>query len=305
MREQHGVAPHHVDTGGHHGRRVNQRRHRRRPFHRVGQPDVQRNLRRLTGGTDEQQQANQRQHAELPELDRQRRSRVGDSAEVERAEGVINEEHAEDESPVTHAVDDERLLAGIRRALLLVPVADQQIGAEAHAFPADEHREESTAKDEREHEETEEVQVAEEPRVAPTRLVVHVGRRVDMNERSDAGDDEQHHRRKRIEPECPRDLEPPNAVRGGERNRRNPVTEVHHVLARIGRKSEQLPEGIQREAERTHHRGARHERRRVLLERANADEPVNRGAECRQKRYQPNQIHLYLITNASRSFRRC
>ena len=35
------------DAGGDHGGRVDERRHRRRAFHRVGQPEVQRDLRAL------------------------------------------------------------------------------------------------------------------------------------------------------------------------------------------------------------------------------------------------------------------
>src|SRR5213083_441775 len=54
------------------------------------------------------------------------RCAVSNGAEVERAERVINEEDAEDEAPVADAVGDERFLAGVGRALLFVPVADQQ-----------------------------------------------------------------------------------------------------------------------------------------------------------------------------------
>ena len=50
-------ARHHVDARGHHGRRVDQGRNRRGAFHRVGQPDIQRNLRRLAGRAHQQQQA--------------------------------------------------------------------------------------------------------------------------------------------------------------------------------------------------------------------------------------------------------
>src|SRR5439155_1356083 len=132
-------------------------------------PDVKRNLRALAGSADKQQQADQRQHAELRRLDRKRRRRVRDGAEVERAEGVVNEEHAKDKSPVAHPVDDERFHAGVGRTLFLVPVADQQIRAQAHAFPTDEHRQERAAEHEHEHEEAEEIQVAEKPRVAAAR----------------------------------------------------------------------------------------------------------------------------------------
>ena len=45
----------HVDARGHHGRGVNQRGDRRRAFHGVGQPDIERNLRGLAGGAHQQQ----------------------------------------------------------------------------------------------------------------------------------------------------------------------------------------------------------------------------------------------------------
>ena len=46
----------HEDAGGDHGGGVDQRRDRRRAFHRVRQPDVQEELRRLAHRADEQQQ---------------------------------------------------------------------------------------------------------------------------------------------------------------------------------------------------------------------------------------------------------
>ena len=58
--EQRRHARHHEDAGGHHGRGVDQRGDRRRAFHRVGQPDVQRKLRRLAHGADEQADADHR-----------------------------------------------------------------------------------------------------------------------------------------------------------------------------------------------------------------------------------------------------
>ena len=46
----------HVDAGRHHGGSVDERRNRRRTFHGIGQPDVKRNLRRLAGGAEDEQQ---------------------------------------------------------------------------------------------------------------------------------------------------------------------------------------------------------------------------------------------------------
>ena len=48
-----------IHAGGHHRRRVDQRRHRCRAGHRVRQPDVQRDLRRLARRADEQQDADE------------------------------------------------------------------------------------------------------------------------------------------------------------------------------------------------------------------------------------------------------
>src|SRR5947207_2581977 len=79
-----------------------------------------------------------RQHAERRAFDRHRRGGVLHGPEIERAERVVHEEDAEDEAPVADAVRDERFLAGVRRALLLVPVADEEVRAQPHALPAHE-----------------------------------------------------------------------------------------------------------------------------------------------------------------------
>ena len=55
------------------------------------------------------------------------------------AQHAEHQQHAENESRVAHAVDDERFFPGVARRFLLEIKADQQITAQAHAFPADEH----------------------------------------------------------------------------------------------------------------------------------------------------------------------
>ena len=54
------------------------------------------------------------------------------------------------------------------------------------AFPPDEHHREARAEHEHEHERGEQVQVREVARELAVRLVVHVGRRVQVDERADA-----------------------------------------------------------------------------------------------------------------------
>ena len=220
-------------------------------------------------------------------LHRHVRRRLGHRAEVERAEREEHEEDAENEAPVADAVDDERLLARVRRALLLVPVADEEVRAETDALPADEHDQEVAPQNEGEHEEAEEVQVAEEARYAAPRLVLDVADRVDVDQEADAGDDEQHHRRQRIERERPVHAERADAVGGLQRNRRNPVRHRHLVEP-----SSSVPSSSQN-ATRLSHRAQpimneASTPANLLAEKANPDQPVEGGANARQERDQPD-----------------
>jgi hypothetical protein len=62
------------------------------------------------------------------------------------------------------------------------------------AFPPDEQHRKAGAEDQHEHERREEIQVREVARELAVALLVHVRSRVDVNERSDPGDHEDHHR---------------------------------------------------------------------------------------------------------------
>ncbi len=178
MRKQHGVPPDQIHARGHHRRRVNERRDRSGAFHRVGQPDVERNLRGLAGRADEQQQGD-RGHDTEGRLGGQPGNRGVQVLEIDGAELRERKQHAEDERDVADAVDDERLLAGIRGKPVLVPEADEQVRAKPHAFPADEQHHEVVAQHEQQHERREEVQVRKVARVFVRLLFDHVRRRID------------------------------------------------------------------------------------------------------------------------------
>ena len=60
MREQHVGPRHQVDAGRHHRGGVDQGGDRRGPGHGVGQPGVERDLRRLAGAAEEQEQRDRR-----------------------------------------------------------------------------------------------------------------------------------------------------------------------------------------------------------------------------------------------------
>ena len=201
--EQRARARDHVHAGGDHGGRVDQRGNGGRAFHRVGQPDVQRELRGFAGGADEHQQRDRAEDAEARDFGVELAAAEDgvDVREAQRAEDRQHEQHAEQEAGVADAVDDERLLARIARGLLVEVEADQQVAAQTDAFPADEQQRVVVRQHQHQHEEDEQVQVAEEAVVAI--VVVHVAGGVDVDEEADAGDDQDHDGAERIEQEAP------------------------------------------------------------------------------------------------------
>ena len=112
------------------------------------------------------------------------------AVEIQRAEVDHDQEHRQRKSEVADAVHDERLVARVGRALLHEVEADQQVTAQAHAFPADEQQQIIRRQHQGEHEEHEQVQIREEAVVAF--FVRHVADGVNVNQRADAGDDHQH-----------------------------------------------------------------------------------------------------------------
>jgi hypothetical protein len=254
---------------------------------------VQRQLGALADRADEEQDADERQRAEAGRFGGHCRGGIRDGAKVERAEREKYGHDAEDESPVADAVREECFLARVRGALLLVPEADEQIRAQAHAFPTDEQHQEVAAEDQHEHEEAEQVQVGEEPRVRPARLVAHVGGRVHVDQHANACDDEDHHGRQRIEPDRPGHVKLGEAAVGGlQRNPGNPVRDRDGDVPGIGRQPEQTGERPHRQPERHTHRGTRHHGRHRAAEPADPEQPVEGGSERRNQRDQPERVHV-------------
>ena len=148
------------DAGGHHGGGVDQGRDRRRAFHRVRQPGVQAELRGLAHGADEQEEGHQRERMHLgAEHHDAVFGELGgageDHVELDRVEHQIDAGDAEREADVAHPVDQEGLDRGGAGRRLGVPEADQQIGDQPDALPAEEKLQEVVGGDQRQHEEGE------------------------------------------------------------------------------------------------------------------------------------------------------
>ncbi len=112
------------------------------------------------------------------------------SSKDEGAGDAPEHEDADHEPEVTDAVAKECLLRGIGSGVLLIPVTDEEVGTQSDQFPEDEGHDEIVGQHDAGHREHEERQAGE---VARLRVVVlHVGQREDVNQQSDAGDDDHH-----------------------------------------------------------------------------------------------------------------
>ncbi len=277
---------HHVDPGGHHGRGVDQGRDRGRAGHGVRQPDVEGDLGAFPHGADEKAEGDEggdRHSQPARPVMREGDRRIGgdlreELAVLQAAELGEEGEHADEEGEVADPVDDERFLTRRWRDLLVVVEADQEIGAEPHPLPAHEHHQVVVAEDQEEHGTHEEVQVGE---VAPVPLLVaHVAHRVDVDQKPDPGDDEEHHRRQRVEEEGEVDLE--LARRPG----------VEHPLDRLVGGAQELPDAVEGEEEREPRRSqADQGHERLGRAKAPAHAGQDRGAGEGEERDEPEQVH--------------
>src|SRR5215831_12182019 len=159
-----------------HGGGVNQCAHRRRAFHGVRQPDIERKLCGFTGGAHEQEQGSDGEGAEYaPGFVRPLLLRnCGEKGvEVQGLESPEEQEHSQHEPEVAYAVDDEGFLARVRSGLFKKIETDEQVAGEADPLPSDKKQHVVGGQHQNEHEEHEQVQVAEEAVVAALRSEEH------------------------------------------------------------------------------------------------------------------------------------
>src|SRR5262245_9452774 len=107
------------------------------------------------------------------------------------AELSDKKEKSEHKTEIADAVDDESLISCNCVGVILVPKPDKKIGTETHTLPTDEEHQKVISHHQQEHEEDKEVQIHEETN--HPFVVTDIAERIDMNQKADAGDDEQHH----------------------------------------------------------------------------------------------------------------
>ena len=120
----------HIRTGRDHRRRVDQSANRRRPFHRIGQPGVKRNLCGFSGSSNEQSQRDSNEYR-IADMEAScvdpLANRFPNSCELQGAERDEDEHDADGETPVSNPVHHERFLCSVARTFLMEVVPDQQV----------------------------------------------------------------------------------------------------------------------------------------------------------------------------------
>ena len=196
---------------------MNERGDGGRARHGIAQPRLQRELSGLTTGGNQQEESNERRGSRGDRIDLSR-----DDGEGHRVEGGDHRHHGDQHAHVADTVHDERLLGGDRVGGHVVPEADQQVGRQAHAFPTGKQAGVGISQDQGQHRRDEEIQVGEE--AAAGRVVLHVGDRVHVDERTDEGHQDDERDRQRVHEETKVDGE----VTGGDPGEQR-LAEAAHV----------------------------------------------------------------------------
>ncbi len=176
----------HIDTRRHHRGGMDQGRYRCRTRHRIGQPGIQGICADFpVAPTNNNKVTIVMNPAEA----------VGACLkyffEVNRAELVDQREDGDQETEVPDPVHDKGFFRRIAVVEILKPVADQQVRAETHAFPADKEDHEVGAQHQQQHGKNKEVEVREIFCKVRRVFLVHIRRGIQMDQETHAGDDEQ------------------------------------------------------------------------------------------------------------------
>ncbi len=207
------------DPRRNHRRRMDERGDGRRPLHRVGEPRMQAELRRFSDRAREEQKADDGQGVNLKAEETHHRvlvlAGIGQNVvEADAAEQGENGHDAKGEAEVPDPVDDERLLRGGVGRMFLVPEADQKIGGQADAFPAEEKLQQVVGGHQHQHGEGEEAQICHEaPAIG---IVTHVADGIDMDAGGDDVDHAHHHDGKLVDAQRPFGLEASGLYPAGE-----------------------------------------------------------------------------------------
>ena len=119
-------------------------------------------------------------HHAVDQTGKQRQIARAGGEKLDRAHHEEARHNPEREAEIANPIDHERLDRGVIGAAFVIPKADQQIGRDAHPFPADKHLQEVVGGHQRQHGEGEEAQIAEEARAV--RVFGHITPAIEVHE---------------------------------------------------------------------------------------------------------------------------
>ena len=182
---------------------MDERGDRGRAFHRIGQPRMQRHLRGFTHRTDKKANAGNRQQHPVRARQLHSGELVGLFEHIRIVHGTrVGEQQTdpEHEAEVADAVHDKRLHVGENCGRPRIPEADQQVGHQAHRFPAEEQLNHVVRHDQHQHRKGKQRDVRKEPLIA--RVIGHVADGVDVHHERHESDHDHHQRGERIDQEA-------------------------------------------------------------------------------------------------------
>src|SRR5262249_50075933 len=138
-------------AGGDHGGSMDQRANWRRTFHRVRQPDVQRELSGLANCTAKNQKRDKSCACTKQGQTGGFETPAPAIVEKQCTTAVVEAEHPEEKSHVADPRGDECLLCGRRGTWPLDPKTDEQIRREPYEFPKHEKQQQTVCNNHTEH----------------------------------------------------------------------------------------------------------------------------------------------------------
>jgi len=107
------------------------------------------------------------------------------------------QQNSQEKKNVANPVDDKGFAGRYGICVVLIPKAYEEIRAEPHSLPTDVQEDEVIGHDQQQHEKDKKIEIGE---IAGHALVVaHVSEGIDVNQKADARDDEEHDRRQDID----------------------------------------------------------------------------------------------------------
>ena len=218
-----------VHTQLHHRGRMQVGRHRCWRGHRVGKPEVERELRALGEGAHDHQQDTRRQ---------QRGGRGGRQAFDDHADGagahhLPDQDQARQQRQAAGACHQQRLLRRLAADRAFMVEADEQEGQHAGGFPEQEEREQIVSSDAADHRHHEQRELHEQPPLP--RVACEVAACVDEHRAAHTRDHQQHQHRQAVNAPGQRDAQRRYPIERTPQRQRQPQQHAHHDTQRSQR----------------------------------------------------------------------